>query len=91
MTLGKLVGTTVMAAVATCALYGTANAAPVNIDSGSAGSGSADGSSGGGTLCNDGTSSPSTGPGTCSHHGGEAKNQGHVHHGDGRGGHGRHR
>lgn len=88
MKLRKLFGTTAIAVAVTGALYGTATGAPANIDSGSAGSGSASGSSDdGGTLCGDGTVSPSTGPGTCSHHGGEQKNQGHVHHGGG--GHGR--
>ncbi|NKY87759.1 hypothetical protein [Nocardia veterana] len=88
MKLRNLIGTAAVAVAATGALYGTASATPSYIDSGSAGSGSADGASdGGGTLCGDGTVSPSTGPGTCSHHGGEQKNQGHVHHGGG--GHGR--
>ncbi|MGW4125663.1 hypothetical protein [Nocardia sp. NPDC004711] len=86
MTINRMIGAFLLSVAATGALYGTATAAPAGIDSGSAGSGSDDGSSGGGTLCNDGTSSPSTGPGTCSHHGGEAKNKGHVHHG----GQGRH-
>lgn len=87
MNFSKLIGTALITVAATGAFYGSAGAAPALINSGSAGTGSADGSadgsSGGGTLCNDGTSSPSTGPGTCSYHGGEAKNKGHVHHGGG--------
>ncbi|MQY20506.1 hypothetical protein NRB20_36110 [Nocardia sp. RB20] len=86
MKLRRLIGVALMGVAATGALYGTASAIPVAVDTGSASGsadGSADGSSGGGTPCNDGTSSPSTGPGTCSHHGGESKNEGHVHHGGG--------
>lgn len=83
MRLGKLIGTVLMAAAATGTLYGTADAAP-GIDSSSAASGSVQ-DAGNGTLCNDGTTSPSIGRGTCSHHGGEAESSGHNHSG------GRHR